>query len=172
MAKKKSKKPILTAGMLYDKMRGTGYEARSKKCFVIKFSQPTHTRPIMAFNVKCKPLTGSMRTHTAYIKYSNENIPLARQHLEMFCTCESWRYQGTAYIATKKGFSLFAHTREKRFPKIRDPKLQHFLCKHLIHILAHIKNKRPVAFIQTPARTNVTPDIKPNKDKKRKRKEK
>jgi len=155
----------LPADLLLDKMKGSGYDIRSRKCRVLDFGQPDKRKQILKFFIRCQPKSGSMRTHMAYIKYLKGNIPLGRQALEMHCTCESWQFQGTAYIATRQKFALFS--REQRYPHIRDPHLQHFLCKHLIHILSHTHRRTPNALIEartkmsrTTSPRHITPDTK------------
>ena len=52
--------------------------------------------------------------------------------LKIHCSCEAWLYWGYKYKAWRRGYGLY---KELRFPKIRNPHLQGYLCKHLFAVL-------------------------------------
>lgn len=52
--------------------------------------------------------------------------------LLVHCNDLSFKYWGFQYIGTKKGYSLYT---EKRYPKVRNPKLKGSICKHLYVVL-------------------------------------
>jgi hypothetical protein len=52
--------------------------------------------------------------------------------LLVHCNDPSWKYWGWQYIGTKKGYAMRS---EKRYPKIRNPRLTGTVCKHLLQVL-------------------------------------
>lgn len=57
--------------------------------------------------------------------------------LSVYCSCKDFRYRGFKYMGTQLGYSIF---KENRFPKIRNPKLEGTVCKHLICVLTVLNN--------------------------------
>jgi hypothetical protein len=52
--------------------------------------------------------------------------------LEIYCDCPAFLYWGYKYKAWTRGYGL---EKEVRFPKVRNPHLQGFVCKHLYSVL-------------------------------------
>lgn len=52
--------------------------------------------------------------------------------LMVHCDDPSWKYWGYQYIGTRRGYSM---KKERRFPKIRNPRLEGSVCKHLFAVL-------------------------------------
>ena len=53
--------------------------------------------------------------------------------ISVFCSCPDFKYRGYKYMAHSMGYGIY---KEERFPKIRNPKLDGSLCKHLIAVLS------------------------------------
>jgi hypothetical protein len=53
-------------------------------------------------------------------------------HLGIHCDCPAFLYWGYKYKAWTRGYGMEVET---RFPKIRNPLLQGYLCKHLYNVL-------------------------------------
>lgn len=53
--------------------------------------------------------------------------------LSVYCSCPDFKYRGFKYMGTQMGYGIF---RENRFPKIRNPKLEGTVCKHLLCVLS------------------------------------
>lgn len=72
------------------------------------------------------------------IKYFKEFKPrdivrlLLSGDIRVSCTCPDFKYR-YSYKAYKNKYGL---KRENRFPKVRNPKLNHTICKHLIVVLS------------------------------------
>jgi hypothetical protein len=64
--------------------------------------------------------------------------PMALQNLiresalEIHCDCPAFLYWGYQYKAWTRGYGIEVET---RFPKIRNPKLQGYVCKHLYNVM-------------------------------------
>lgn len=56
------------------------------------------------------------------------NLVIMHGNVKVYCTCPSWIYGGYKYIATELDYAY--GSTEKRYPKIRNPKLMGTLCKH------------------------------------------
>ena len=57
--------------------------------------------------------------------------------LSVWCSCPDFLYKGYKYMGKQMGYGIF---RENRFPKIRNPKLEGTVCKHLIAVLTVLNN--------------------------------
>lgn len=55
--------------------------------------------------------------------------------LSVYCSCEDFLYKGYKYMAWNMGYGL---DKENRFPKIKNPRLEGTICKHLIAVLTVI----------------------------------
>ncbi len=53
--------------------------------------------------------------------------------LSVYCSCPDFKYHGYKYMGYQMGYGIF---KENRFPKIRNPKLDGTICKHLICVLS------------------------------------
>lgn len=53
--------------------------------------------------------------------------------LSVHCTCPDFQYSGAKYMAYQMGYGIY---KENRFPKIRNPRLEGSVCKHLALVLS------------------------------------
>jgi hypothetical protein len=52
--------------------------------------------------------------------------------ISVFCSCPDFLYRGYKYMGYKTGYGIY---KENRFPKIRNPRLEGTVCKHMIAVL-------------------------------------
>lgn len=148
------KKPLIVETTRYDVLRGAspepwktpmsvriqGYSLRfqgvkldtTKKEVVVKFetSAPGHSTQHV-FVQLCDfwdmweaNLTSPKKLSLASIL----NLIIMHGDIRIYCTCPSWVYGGYKYMATELDYAYGSS--EKRFPKVRNPKLLGTLCKH------------------------------------------
>jgi len=101
---------------------------------IVRFRTPSHTVPGRIYTqfVKLLDLDDIIRQYSA----SRTPIQIARMALagdiEVHCTDPSWKYWGFQYIGSQNNYAL---NNEPRIPKIRNPRLQGSVCKHLDNVL-------------------------------------
>ena len=57
----------------------------------------------------------------------------------VYCTCPAFQFWGPAYHATEYGYRIFDKDQEFRPPDVRDPKGEHFCCKHIIVVANRLR---------------------------------
>jgi hypothetical protein len=60
--------------------------------------------------------------------------------LEMFCSCPAWQWQGPEFHSTMDGYQLDKPRGTAAPPVIRDPELEHRVCKHVAAVLDLIRD--------------------------------
>lgn len=58
------------------------------------------------------------------------------------CECKYWKYYGCEYHANKHNFLYLYPTGRGTKPKIRDPKNQNWVCKHVASVLREMNTKQ------------------------------
>lgn len=66
------------------------------------------------------------------VKYSIES-----GDVHLVCSCPSFLFHGFRYIATQLGY-LYGIPKEKRFPDVRNPRVQSVYCKHLSRVMEQV----------------------------------
>ena len=82
--------------------------------------------------------------------------------LQVYCSCPDFKYRGYKYMGYTQGYGMF---RELRYPKVRNPKLEGSICKHLIAVLNNVgfnwnviaKEMRKTKYWKTRMRDNYKP---------------
>lgn len=115
----------------------------AKKDGTIKFQTPSFTEPGKSYDQKVKllDLKNLIKEYKGK-KSRTEIVKMAvNGDIAVDCTDPSWKYWGFKYKGTKEGYSI---GRETRFPRVRNPKLEGALCKHLyigVNILPFIVSR-------------------------------
>ena len=122
---------------------------RSNNCktYDIEYIQSNPDRTI--FLVKCEESYSKDSGHLVSILYEGyrpkprDTLKPLNDDVRVHCSCEFWKYWGSAYISTIEGYNL--DVSENRPPVVRDPKLKNKLCKHVVRA---IKDLRGMTFKQ------------------------
>lgn len=123
-------------------------KARAKN-LTTRYRGVTHARGWIAFETSSQYTPG--KKYTQYIKLNEaKDMKYFKEFkksdiirlfltgdLSVYCNCPDFKYFGFKYMGTQMGYSIF---KENRFPKIRNPKLEGTVCKHLICVLSVLNN--------------------------------
>lgn len=111
---------------------------RSKKLSTCRYRGITQDYTVH-FDVRSSSGSGHYDVAIQMVEYADiandedltvqEKVRLALQgDLKVYCSCPAYRYWGFEYINSQLGSN--AGDDQKRFPHIRNPKLEGILCKH------------------------------------------
>lgn len=107
---------------------------------LIAKTDPSVTEKAESLNV-IEESEGTFRVDDYTLKVSQDDKP------KMNCSCNYWRWQGPEYWATQEGYLLGKPKGTASKPNVKDPKGNHFLCKHAVAVLRHLTNtqKAPIS---------------------------
>lgn len=76
-----------------------------------------------------------MKDIEAVKEYSKKDVVrlMLAGDISVFCSCPDFLYRGFKYMGKKQGYGMY---KETRFPKIRNPRLEGSVCKHLGVVLS------------------------------------
>lgn len=118
--------------------------ARSKK-LTTKYIGVTNSRGWITFKTNSQYTPG--KKYTQYIKLNEaKDMKYFKEFnkrdivrlflsgdLSVWCSCPDFKYHGFKYMGYQMGYGIY---KENRYPKIRNPRLEGTVCKHLLCVLA------------------------------------
>lgn len=120
---------------------------RANKCKTMRIG---HVHGVYLFLVRCREFYSNPKGHfvsIAFDGYDSSKVK-GRQPSEytqpnlvgmrVKCSCEAFHYWGSDYWSTQLGYGL--DTDENRFPVIRDPNMERFVCKHVARVYKNTLN--------------------------------
>ncbi len=116
---------------------------RSKKIKASYYRGILNTKGWIKFETHSQYIVGKM--YTQYIKmldikdledmkeFTEKDIirVMLQGDIKVYCSCKDFHYKGFKYMGHQMGWGIY---REDRFPKIRNPKLEGTVCKHLLKV--------------------------------------
>ena len=117
---------------------GTKYVKFDKKSGVLSFKTESQTHPGTGLDwkqrIKLLDLSVALDIPDPKLKMLDRVRLACYGDLQVECSCPSFKYWGFRYIMTQLDSVL--GKKEKRMPKVRNPKLDGTVCKHLDSALA------------------------------------
>lgn len=120
---------------------------RANKCKTLRIG---HVNGVYLFLVRCKESYSNPKGHFVSVRFVgyDSNKVKDRQPseytqpnlvgMQVKCSCEAFHYWGSDYWSTQLGYGL--GTNENRFPVVRDPNMERFVCKHVSRVYKNTLN--------------------------------
>lgn len=92
------------------------------------------------FLVRCFETYSNIKGHLVSIVFQKDenNIYPLKADAKISCSCPAWIYWGSAYQSTTQDYWL--DDKEFRYPIVRDPRLEHKICKHVARVRLDLRN--------------------------------
>jgi len=122
-----------------DSRLSSDVKGRAKACNVkLRRSMPKNNRYI--FEVKSRGGSGS-HTVTVKAQATDKRVKsLEKADLSLACSCQFWIFYGPEYHARRGGYLEGNAQGTATPPRIRDPKGNHVICKHVYAVFDVLKN--------------------------------
>ena len=140
----------LTKDILPNVLSKTLTRANNCRVFKIKYKHRSKTRVILM--VRCFEDYSNPKGHLVSLgldipKEKREQVLKSNRTavlslpMKVYCTCQAYKYWGSHYIATKKGYNINTMGKELRPPVVRDPLGKNIVCKHITAVANSLKSQ-------------------------------
>lgn len=145
----KHKSKLLVQDLLKNIVTKTRVKSENCRVFKIRYKHRSKTRLILL--VRCYEDYSNPRGHLVSLaldlkkekhrKLASKRVAVLTIPMKVFCNCPAYLYWGSKYIATRDAYNINTKGKEIRPAKVRDPKGNNIICKHIAATATALKSQ-------------------------------